>query len=155
MFNALDSLEVTCVSWPDWLSLSTIGSLASILGIVLSGYIFHTAKKINKYVLVTRRLPMLLAKLERHSSRVAELLNTFDQSAGEIRIELVRCQASLESLLKKLKRSERAPVRALIASIKKEKEGTPSKKAVYSIYTELLHRIEVMRELQRDFELES
>jgi hypothetical protein len=58
----------------EWLTLSNIGSVASILGIGLSLYVIYNVREIRKSYLFTARAPALLKSLRAHSSNIKDLL---------------------------------------------------------------------------------
>ena len=82
----------------EWLTLSNIGSVASILGIGLSLYVIYNVREIRKSYLFTARAPALVKSLRAHSSRIKDLLEEFGTSIEEIEAELARCSPILESL---------------------------------------------------------
>lgn len=150
-----DTLHMPTSGDSSWLSFSNLGVVASVIGLFLSIYIFITARRINKYVLITKRLPQLLRKIETHSSSIANLMNNFDQSGDAIREELTRCSANLNSLRKKVARRERKPITSLVKRIESNvgKEPLP-KEAIREIYLGLQFIKESLQNLQQDLELE-
>lgn len=150
-----DTVQMQTSTDPTWFSFSNVGSLASVIGLLLSVYIFLTARKINKYILITKRLPQLLRKIEIHSSSISSLLNSFDQSTSVIREELIRCSANLKSLRKKVARGERKPITSLMQAIDSSVNKEPlSKDAVRDIYLKLQYVKEAVKNLQQDLESE-
>ena len=75
----------------EWLTLSNIGNVASILGIGLSLYVIYNVREIRKSYLFTARAPALLKSLRTHSSNIKDLLKEFETSIEEIETELARC----------------------------------------------------------------
>lgn len=135
----------------EWLTLSNIGSVASILGIGLSLYVVYNVREIRKSYLFTARAPALLKSLRTHSSNINDLLKEFDTSTEEIEAELARCSAIFESLTRKVGKHERKSISEVVQLISANKTlSVGSKKAVRDIYKELLKVEEAMSNLHKD-----
>ena len=135
----------------EWLTLSNIGSVASILGIGLSLYVIYNVREIRKSYLFTARAPALLKSLRNHSSNVNDLLKDFETSVEEIEAELARCLPILESLKRKVDRHERKSISEVVQLISANKTlSVGSKNTVRDIYKELLKVEEAMRNLHKD-----
>jgi hypothetical protein len=136
---------------PEWLTLSNIGSVASIFGIGLSLYVVYNVREIRKSYLFTARAPALLKSLRTHSSNIKDLLKEFETSIEEIEAELARCSPVLESLRTKVSRQERKSISGVVQLISANKSlSAGSKDAVWDIYKELLKVEEAMINLQKD-----
>ena len=139
----------------EWLVTSRMGNVASILGFGLSAYIAYTARRINRFVLIHKRLPQLLRKLEKNSSTLSNLLNTFDQSVVDIQNELSRCSANLKSVKRKVHRPESASISKLIKLIGKSSgKNQISADSTREIHKQLLYVVEDLKNYQVDFQLE-
>ena len=135
----------------EWLTLSNIGSVASILGIGLSIYVIYNIREIRKSYLFTARAPALLKSLLTHSSNIKDMLKEFETSIAEIEAELARCSPVLESLRTKVGRQERKSIAEVVQLISANKTlSAGSKDAVWDIYKELLKLEEAMINLQKD-----
>lgn len=135
----------------EWLTLSNIGNVASILGIGLSLYVIYNVREIRKSYLFTARAPALVKSLRAHSSKIKDLLEEFATSIEEIEAELARCSPILESLKRKVGRQERRSISEVIQQIASNKSlSTGSKDTVWDIYKELLKVEEEMTNLQKD-----
>jgi len=135
----------------EWLTLSNIGSVASILGIGLSIYLIYNVREIRKSYLFTARAPALLKSLRTHSSNIKDMLKEFETSIAEIEAELARCSPVLESLRTKVGRQERKSIAEVVQLISANKTlSAGSKDAVWDIYKELLKLEEAMINLQKD-----
>jgi hypothetical protein len=136
----------------DWINLSNIGSWASIIGLILSIYIFVTAYRINNYIMFNERLPQLLANIEKYTSNISDMFNNFEPSTNAIREQLSRCSANLKSLKKKVNGDEKKLIASIVTSI----EGNInldqlSKPSIRRIYLDLRYLIEAVQNLQQDF----
>ena len=147
----LGILQMEHLSVFEWLTLSNIGNVASILGIGLSIYLIYNVREIRKSYLFAARAPDLLKRLRSHSSKIKDLLQAFDVSKHEIEAEFARCSPILESLKRKVGRQERKSISAVVQIIaaKKSLFAVP-KDAVWDMYTELLRVEEELSNLQKD-----
>ena len=131
----------------EWLTLSNIGNVASILGIGLSLYVIYNVREIRKSYLFTARAPALLKSLRTHSSNIKDLLKEFETSIEEIETELARCSP----IKRKVGRHERRSISIVIKQITTNKSlSTESKNTVWNIYKELLKVEEELRNLHKD-----
>jgi len=135
----------------EWLTLSNVGNVASILGIGLSLYVIYNVREIRKSYLFTARAPALLKSLRTHSSNIKDLLKEFETSIEEIEAELARCSPILESLKRKVGRHERRSISVVVRQIASNKSlSAESKNTVWDIYKELLRVEEELSNLQKD-----
>ena len=135
----------------EWLTLSNMGSLASILGIGLSLYVGYNVREIRQSYLFTARAPALLRSLHTRSSNIKNLLKEFEISIEEIGAELARCSPILESLKRKVGRHERRSISAVIQLIASNKTlSAESQNTVWDIYKELLRVEEELSNLHKD-----
>lgn len=135
----------------EWLTLSNLGNVASILGIGLSLYVIYNVREIRKSYLFTARAPALLKSLRTHSSNIKDLLKEFETSIEQIEAELAKCSPVLDSLRTKVGRQERKSISKAVQLISANKSlSAGSKNAVWDIYKELLKVEEAMRNLHKD-----
>jgi hypothetical protein len=135
----------------EWLTLSNVANVASILGIGLSLYVIYNVREIRKSYLFTARAPALLKSLRTHSSSIKDLLKEFETSIEEIEAELARCSPILESLKRKVGRHERRSISVVVRQIASNKSlSAESKNTAWDIYKELLKIEEELRNLHKD-----
>ena len=135
----------------DWLTLSNIGSVASMLGVGLSVYVIYNVREIRKSYLFTARAAALLKRLRTRSSNIKELLDEFETSIDKIEAELARCMPVLDSLKRKVTRNERKPISEALRLISANKTlSDGSRQAVWDIFKELLKVEEAVTNLQKD-----
>ena len=84
--------------------LSHLGSLASILGLVITLGVFFKIRRLYAALLFLDRVPQHIEQLRAHRQNLTEQLENFDESLTEIRVELAECEANLKSLKLKLLR---------------------------------------------------
>ncbi|MBI1925943.1 hypothetical protein HYR99_17035 [Candidatus Poribacteria bacterium] len=142
MFNGITELII-------WLyeRLSDLGSVASILGLVITLVVFYRIRKLETHFLFTARIPEHIEQLHEHVLKIAELLQNFDRSSRDIRVELALCEANLKSLKPKLHGEARKSVMKLTRLIIKQRESVTRQSAeqIEKIHEEL---IKVTRELE-------
>lgn len=137
-------------------NISFLGTIASIIGLGLSGYVFYTARRINQYIFYSKRLPQLLRKINDHASSISKLLNNFDGSFDEMHNEITRCAANLKSLRKKVPRTQRKMINSLLtltASFSLSSRDM-KKESVREVYSKLIYIIEDIKNLQIDYQTE-
>ena len=73
------TLEATkqAVAW--YSDYSFWGNTASIVSLIISGFVFYGVRKIRQNFLFNARVPELTEKLNKQASRISSLLNDFDQ----------------------------------------------------------------------------
>lgn len=135
----------------EWLTLPNIGSVASIVGIGLSVYVIYNVREIRKSYLFTAWAAALLKSLRTRSSNIKELLDEFATSIDKIEAELARCMPILDSLKRKVTRSERKSISEALRLISANKTlSDGSRQVVWDIFKELLKVEEAVSNLQKD-----
>ena len=142
MLNAI----VESITWL-YERLSDLGSIASIIGLVISFAAFVKIRRLEIHFLFTARIPEHIEQLHGHIFKISELLQNFDRSSREIRVELAICEANLKSLKPKLHGEARKSVMKLTRLVIKQREAVTRQSAeqIRKIYEEL---IKVTRELE-------
>jgi len=135
--------------------ISLTGTFASVFGFFLSCYVFYTAKRINRYILYSTRLPQLQREINTHASSIINLINSFDNSVDDIRAELIRCSANLKALRKKVPRAQKKTIDVLEALITSTASTSSlTKETARDIYLKLLFIAVDIQNLQKDFQVE-
>src|SRR3989442_12692859 len=88
-------------------SLSDIGSAASIIALALTGWVAWEVRKIRNAYLLAARLPDLLQRLDVQKSAISDALNRYPASHNSALETLAEMQVTLESLAKRLPAVER------------------------------------------------
>ena len=92
------------------INLSNLGSIASILGFVITVSVFFKIRQLYARFLFIARIPEHIEQLRHHRSNLRAQLQNFDVSLDEIRMELAECEANLKSLKRKLQGETRKSV---------------------------------------------
>ncbi len=132
--------------------LSDLGSVASILGLVITLVVFYRIRKLETHFLFTARIPEYIRQFHEHVLKIAELLQNFDRSSRDIRVELALCEANLKSLKPKLHGEARKSVMKLTRLIIKQRESVTRQSAeqIEKIYEELIRVTRELENLQED-----
>jgi hypothetical protein len=155
----VDGWLETLASW--FPSLATLGSVASLLSLILTAYVLIELRRIRSFYLFKARVPDLIGRLSQHSSNLSNYLSDFDNSLPDIVKELAVSEAVMTSLTKKLDGDPLKSVKALLQStnefrthntklhfLKREKEG------LRGIYVEMANVVEVLQQSQEDTKFE-
>lgn len=97
--------------------LSVAGSLASILGLGLTIWVWLKVRNIEGHFLFRVRFPSLKRQLGQHCASISRHLNSFPESANDLEIELKKCQSDLKNLHSKLKGQSRASASHILTQI--------------------------------------
>ncbi|GEM_PF-1848036 len=100
-------------------TFSYIGSIASIIGFLISAWVLFKIRIIESHFLFKVRFPTLKRQVGKHSATISRHLNSFPDSANEIEIELKKCQADLKNLKSKLNGSSKTSVKEILKNINK------------------------------------
>lgn len=82
--------------------INSIGSIASIIGALISLYLIYALRKIYKHFLFKARFPELKKSLSNKASKLIELFKEFDNNKPEIKHNLRLIETILKNLEKKL-----------------------------------------------------
>ncbi len=140
------TLEATkqAVAW--YSDYSFWGNTASIVSLIISGFVFYGVRKIRQNFLFNARVPELTEKLNKQASRISSLLNDFDQSTEEIILEIGKGKITLKTLSSKLEKEQKKSASNIIKLIDEHVSNlsTVDKDSIYKIYVEIRLFIEEM-----------
>lgn len=120
--------------------LSIIGSVASILGLSLTVWIWLKVRHIEDHFTLRARFSSIKRGLKEHSDSISRYLSNFPDSANDLEVELKRCQSDLRNLHPKLK----GEMKSSASNILKRLESLPSplnrsnKQSIRSIQLDLI-----------------
>jgi len=131
------------------------GSIASIIGLVLTIVIFVRIRNVIRFYTFTARVPEIVSDLQTIASSISEYLNDFENNMLRISKELARAQAKLQNLKKKIKdRQLKKLISKLIKTIKEYNPNLKDIRNIRQIYIELQKIISSVNELQKDHKWE-
>ncbi len=133
-------------------AIGPIGSLCSILGLVLTILLLTKVGRISRRFLFQARFPALKKKVASHRSTLSTLLNTYPDSSTDLAIELQKCHATLKSLKRKIGLAQRSNISSLLKQIKRlpPPSAPPQKDAIYQVYLDLVLLEEELQNLSED-----
>ena len=136
------------------MTLTDIGSAASILGFLLTIIIFLTLRSIRRFYVFTARVPELLKKLINHASKISEYQKEFSNSQQEIELELAKTEVVLNSLKKKVSRQTKSAVNSMLKTVKSYNNSSNDSNSLWAVYVEIQKLITEIQELQSDLKWE-
>ncbi len=137
-------------------SLTNIGSLCSIIALLLTIYILIKLRGIHRHFLFQARFPTLSKKISNHRKSLSQSLNSYNDSKETILVELRQCEANLRSLKPKLKKGIKNSVIKIIQKINKARkvQSCPPKGEVRDIYLALVELEQELENLSEDIRWE-
>ncbi len=133
------------------MSLSDWGSLASILGLGLTGWALWEIRRLRRFYVFKARVPELLANLDQHASTLAGCLSDFPNSENLANKELAQIQATLKSLEPKLQGASKRSVKRLLESLEIQGQ-TPNERRIKQTYLSVITVVSEIENLQEDLE---
>lgn len=129
-----------------------LGSISSIIGLLLTILIFCRLRHIHRNFLFQARFPVLNRKIKQHRSQLSTLLNTYDDSIDQIEIELKKCQSNLCSIKPKVIGSLRGHIKRLIKDIKNINRSSshPPKEEIRKVHISLVFIEQELENLSED-----
>jgi len=135
------------------MSITDIGSVASILGFLLTILIFLSLRSIRRFYVFTARVPELLSKLKKHAGEISKYQKEFSDSQQGIELELSRAEVVLKSLKKKVSRQTKSSINNVLKTVKTYNSFNDSKR-LREVYIEIIKLIDEIEELQSDLKWE-
>ena len=105
------------------MSITDIGSVASILGFLLTILIFLSLRSIRRFYVFTARVPELLSKLKKHAGEISKYQRNFSDSQQEIDLELKTAEVVLKSLKKKVGRQTKYSINKVLKTFNTYNNG--------------------------------
>lgn len=140
------SLEATkqAVTW--YSDYSFWGNTASIVSLIVSGFVFWGVRKIRQNFLFNARAPELIDKLNKLASKISSLLNDFEQSKEDIFLEIGKSKITLKTLSTKLGNDQKKSASSIVKLIDKNASNLSilDKDSIYNIYVEIRLFVEEM-----------
>ncbi len=131
--------------------LSDWGSLASILGLVLTGWALWEVLKLRRFYEARVRVPKLLAELSQRKSALANYLNDLPNSEDRANEELVQIESTLKALEPKLRGEAKRSVGNLLSRLRAQGRA-PDEEGIKRTYLSVVAVIQEIKNLQEDRE---
>ena len=142
---------------PEWLqNINTFGSAASIIGLIVTIFLFVEARSIRKSFLRRARLPELNKDLAKAASKISVHIKTWESDNEATLEEFSHAKALLENIKKKLPDEERKMVERYLNRLqpkglfKKREISDLNREEAFQLYSELTGLVTSLRELAKD-----
>lgn len=143
---------------PEWLSdMNAFGSVASIIGLIVTIFLFIEARSIRKSFLRRARLPELNKDLAKAASEISVHIKTWENEKEPALEKFLHAKALLENIRKKLPDDERKMVEKYLSRLRperllfKRKEiSNLNRDEAFQLYSELNGLVTSLRELAKD-----
>lgn len=134
------------------MSLSDIGSYASILGFLLTVAILVSLRNIQKKFLFKVRISDLHHNIKKHASELSSLIQNYSSNKNEIEELLAKALADIASLEQKASGSLRQNLKVLSEDIKKYRSNHShkTKSMLRDIYTDMNLVIQEIYNIRED-----
>ena len=127
------------------------GSIASIISLILTIFIFFGIRKIKRFYIFTGRVPEVVKGLDEIASNISKHLNDYNDFLPQIRLELAKAEVALKTLRKKVgKREHKKPINSLIKTIKNYKPNPEGEEELRQIHIDLYKIVAEVQELRKD-----
>ena len=132
--------------------INWIGSLASIISLFLTFWIFWQIHNLKKFYVFVNRAPPLLVVIQKQEENLSKLMIRFNNSLPRIRLELGDLRGNLLSLQTLVDRSMRRSIQHVIVLVEQyNMNQSPGREHVVAIRAELR---KVLREVENAIEYE-
>jgi hypothetical protein len=143
---------------PEWLAdINKIGSISSILGLVVTVFLFIEARKIRNSFLRRARLPEINRELSRATSKVSEHLKNWDADKTPALEAFSNVKALLENIKPKLPSEEKGKVSDYLNRLQPKKYliikisiSELDENTAWELYTELSGLVASLQQLAKD-----
>lgn len=143
---------------PEWLqNINTYGSMASIVGLIVTIFLFIEARSIRKSFLRRARLPELNKDLAKAASKISVHIKTWESNNEPVLEEFLHAKALLENIKKKLPDDERKMVERYLKRLqakgflsRKREISDLNREEAFQLYSELNGLVTSLCELAKD-----
>lgn len=143
---------------PEWISdTNTIGSAASIIGLIVTIFLFIEARSIRKSFLRRARLPELNKDLAKATSEISVHIKSWESNKEPALERFSHAKALLENIKKKLPEDERRMVEEYLNQLqpkgllsKKREISDLNRDEAFKLYSGLHGLVTSLRELAKD-----
>ncbi|ATI03066.1 MULTISPECIES: hypothetical protein [Cycloclasticus] len=143
---------------PEWLTdLNKIGSISSILGLIVTIFIFVEARKIRNSFLRRARLPEINKELAKATSNVSDQLKNWGEDKTPALEAFSNVKALLENIKPKLPSEEKNKVKDYLSRLQPKKYlfvntslAELGEDSAWELYTELSGLVTSLQQLAKD-----
>ena len=142
----------------EWLkNIGNLGSLASILGLLLTIFILLEARKIRKSFILRARLPQLIRDLTTSTSQLSEHLKILEEDKQPALKSLAEVKALLDNISSKLPAEEKKKVESYLLRLRprsfyffRSTVTDLDEDSAWVLYTELSGLVMALKQLEKD-----
>ncbi|WP_141689678.1 hypothetical protein [Aeromonas sp. EERV15] len=142
----------------EWLTdINKLGSAASVIGLVVTGFLFYEARHIKHSFLRRARLPEINKELAKVTSLVSSQIKAWDEDKKPALESFSHAKALLGNIMNKLPEDERKKVKKYLDQLQPRKYfffkssiSELSKDSAFELYSELSGLVTSLRELAKD-----
>lgn len=143
---------------PDWLTdINKLGSICSILGLIVTVFLFIEARAIRISFLRRARLPEINKELAKATSQVSQHLKSWDKDKKPALESFSNVKALLENIEPKLPSEEKKKVLMYLSRLQprkylviKSRIADLSEDSAWELYTELSGLVTALEQLAKD-----
>ena len=143
---------------PEWLTdLNKIGSISSILGLIVTIFLFVEARKIRNSFLRRARLPEINRELAKATSNVSDQLKNWGEDKTPALEAFSNVKALLENIKPKLPSEEKNKVKDYLSRLQPKKYlfvntslAELGEDSAWELYTELSGLVTSLQQLAKD-----
>lgn len=143
---------------PDWLTdINKLGSISSILGLIVTVFLFIEARKIRNSFLRRARLPEVNKELAKITSQVSDRLKKWESDKKPVLETFSNVKALLENIRPKLPSEEKRKVESYLSRLQPKKYliirssiSELKEDDAWELYTELSGLVTSLQQLAKD-----
>jgi hypothetical protein len=135
--------------------INEIAGLTSIIGFVLTIFVFFNVRNIRNYYKKRIRLPQLLEKILQNTKTISEYLNDFPGNSNFIAIELGKTESNLKTLQQHCNQYIKSECKKVIKEIKGTTKKEITEDKIRLIHVALHKIIESTNNFQEDLNWEN
>lgn len=132
----------------DW--LTTTSSISSIIGLIITIFLFIEARKIRAAFIRRARLPELNHDLAKMTSEVSKNLKNWNTDKAPALESFSKVKALLENIKSKLPAEEKKKVSSLLSKIERANISTMTDNSVWLLYAELSGLVTSIEQIIKD-----
>lgn len=149
-----ESLWNFAVGFYKLITHSDLGSVASIIGAVLSGYVLMSVREIRQRVLLKLRAPEVIKDLSASAATISSLMHDFDSSLSSIDEQIALAHETLKNVVPKITGETRKTVKVAINDVSRYRslpQQAKTREVVRRIYVHLLVSKKAIENLIADY----
>lgn len=136
---------------PQW--ATDLASIFSIVGFIVTCFLFVEARKIRESFLRKARIPEIVTDLERVYGELFSNLKAYAENRRAAHENIVKATGLLESIMPKLQKTDAQKISEFIQKTRKSLGDTPNEDLLWSIYSDLSGVIAYLQQLAKDTRL--